>query len=541
MLLQTIDISQPSLGLPQLVLILIALCTIGLLAFAIYKNRWKAARVSIIFALFSSIVFQWPTILLYDLLAAEVEKYRLMIVASTLVPLLFAVWGCFTDFLDRDRNTDSPVEFGLATFALLVALIVALVYVYIDRVPATCTALYVLFFDPTYTLIAREVAIKFAGSIWATYSFGAVANSIVPVFVGLSIASIFVFARSMRFLPILILVPLVCVSVFIVLLGGSKGLLIPTAVFLVGSGLAWFGNLFVRVVYVAFAIAALFGALLVFEIIKERPSIADGRGYQFGTCIATLDACTRAEDLLSSLTEREYSLGLTFAQVAELEAQRAAVCGPSEAEGRSDRPGSANQSDWRDRLPEAGRHQTVTPAPVNWRERASLYAHALIYRAMVTPIQVASWHYLYVSEEGHPGLAAMPLGTRLAGHRVDMASVVYQRYGTVFSQGDATATSTAPTSFLMAYPANLGLAGVVLVLFLIIALDIGYATIVRFLSPPMLGVAAGLTLVICTNLILSDFVTVMETHGGAVAIALLSLFAAPGFFRWARSMLSRAG
>jgi hypothetical protein len=144
---------------------------------------------------------------------------------------------------------------------------------------------------------------------------------------------------------------------------------------------------------------------------------------------------------------------------------------------------------------------------------------------LVIPTQVAAWHYLYVEEMGSPGFAAMPFARRLTGSSVNMPELVYQKYGSVFAHGDKTSTSTSPTSFLLAYPAYLGVVGLVLSLLAVIITDIIVSVLLLRVPNALYPIGVGLAAVISFNFILSDFVTVMLSHGGAVAIALMAFFA----------------
>src|SRR5690606_32927644 len=122
------------------------------------------------------------------------------------------------------------------------------------------------------------------------------------------------------------------------------------------------------------------------------------------------------------------------------------------------------------------------------------------YRVFITPIQVASWHFLYVAEHGHPGFSAMPFGAQLTGETKNMPELVYKEYGIIYSGGDSTSTSTAPTGFTLAYPANLGWYGIPVALALLALMDVAFALVVRRLPAAMLGIGGGLAAVLAMNM-----------------------------------------
>jgi hypothetical protein len=153
----------------------------------------------------------------------------------------------------------------------------------------------------------------------------------------------------------------------------------------------------------------------------------------------------------------------------------------------------------------------------SWR-----YARSITYRACVIPIQVASWHFQYVSEYGSPGVYALPFAIKIFGRSVDVPNEVHLVYGSIYSSGDVTATGTAPTSFLLAYPAYLKLVGIFLAIFAMLAFDTVASITIGLVSDSLRWAGIGLVTVGCINFMLSDFGTTILSHGTAAALLLLT-------------------
>ena len=156
--------------------------------------------------------------------------------------------------------------------------------------------------------------------------------------------------------------------------------------------------------------------------------------------------------------------------------------------------------------------------------RGLTFVEAIVNRAMVVPLQVASWHYMFVETEGSPGAAGIPMAGRLGGNLVNMPEIVYRKYGFIYSSGDRTSTSTAPTGFMLFYPAYIGVPGLMLAVVLVLLYNIAAVWLMRRVRPALSAVAAGLVLVAAMNLAVSDFLTVMGSHGGLAALLMMAVF-----------------
>jgi len=356
-----------------------------------------------------------------------------------------------------------------------------------------------MMFDPQVTLLAREVSIKFAGSFLATASYGAFANTVAPVIIAVSMAMAYGGARRMNLFQVIGFTALIMLTVFACLISGTKGLMLPSLVVILVSSSLWNRSLLKKSMAAAASLLVLFTALMVFEVIRDRRS-GDAGAYPFGYCSAALGACDQSVQLIRSLYEREFSLGLFNERIAALRDELFFACS---GQGRLDQSTKTYSY----------------PAPL----QRSL-VEGVIYRAFVIPAQVAAWHYLYVEEYGTPGFSALPFARRLTGSSVNMPELVYQKYGSAFSEGDRTSTSTSPTGFLLAYPAYLGFLGLAAALMAVMVTDVILALLLNRLPNAVYPIGVGLTGVMAFNFTLSDFVTVMLSHGGSMAIALMAFF-----------------
>ncbi|VVT29530.1 hypothetical protein [Hoeflea sp. EC-HK425] len=469
-------------------------------------------RVSFFTAALSNIFFQWPMFLISDVLQESLENpyWHFFVVQISVFVLLS--YGILTTSNFTRAFHPEKISFRRGHLFFSIFLGALLVFLYLRKVPFDCTALYAVLFDPQVTLLAREVSIKFAGSFIATSSFGAFTNALAPVVIALSVAMIWHALRTRNILQLVLFPLVILAAVFVCMLSGAKGLLLPSIIVILVASILWNRSFIRKGIAAAASMLLLFGSLVVFEVVRDR-GWSEAGAYPFGQCTAQLGACDQGKELILSLYKRDASLGLYKDRIQALEKELKIAC-------EKPKEGAPNQSPWS--------YDDLDIAPKTERavdEAARSYLEGVIYRALVIPTQVAAWHFLYVEEMGSPGFAAMPFARRLTGSSVNMPELVYQKYGSVFAHGDKTSTSTSPTSFLLAYPAYLGVVGLVLSLLAVIITDIIVSVLLLRVPNALYPIGVGLAAVISFNFILSDFVTVMLSHGGAVAIALMAFFA----------------
>ncbi|CAD7050754.1 sugar transferase [Pseudorhizobium halotolerans] len=489
------------------------LASLGFVLVLVFRTS-NLFRLSLITAALVHLFFQWPLFLISDQLEASLEDPYWFFTTIQITVFSLTAFGALTAS-PKDRAPIDKARLRNRDLLLPGALGVLAIFLYLQKVPAECTALYAMVVDPSSALLAREVSIKFVSSYIATASFGAFANAFAPAIIAIAIAMLYTRVIKLRLISSLVYIVIVAVTVFICLLSGAKGLLLPSFIVVSACCLLW-NKSFVSVAVASVAsFALMFTAVLTFESVRDRPHDEEGR-YGFGQCTAKLNACTQSAELVRSLYERDRSLGLTKAKLDDLTADLSLSCPGAGLEqlglGTSGGTGLKSESK------PAASSPTLPQATYS-------YVDGILYRALVIPIQVAAWHFLYVEEEGSPGVSAMPLIRRFSSEGVNMPELVYQKYGSVFSGGDRTSTSTAPTGFLLAYPAYLGLSGLLIALLAVMATDAFLTATTRRMAASVYPIASGLTVVMGFNFILSDYVTVMTTHGGAAALFLMAIWA----------------
>jgi hypothetical protein len=157
--------------------------------------------------------------------------------------------------------------------------------------------------------------------------------------------------------------------------------------------------------------------------------------------------------------------------------------------------------------------------------RVKAFTDAIFYRMFVIPFQVSVWHFMYAETEVVDGIKTLPLARLLTGSSLNMPELVYQKYGSIYSQGDRTATSSAPTSFIWTYSSYLGWFGFCIALACILILDLSMVGIAKILDQDLLPVFVGVLVIMTINFSASDFVTVLVSHGGIAGMSLLMVYA----------------
>lgn len=512
----------------------------------ILANPWRLVRPALVFAALLNVLFQWPSVLLAEAFANDLPNVLLFYAAIHVTPLLLVVWIYLSPRLDVVVVSNRGATFTRFHFAVPLFVLGAAAFLFLVRMPFDCTALFAMLAEPAMTMLAREFTIKFANSTLATTSYGALINTVAPVVIALALWQVLQAVRHRRPTLGIIWLMMIVITAGLVLLSGAKGNLIPS--FLVGlaAAVGWGNSLRSRAMVTCSLVLVLVGCLVMIEIAKERPMGGGGLAYDFPMCTKRLDTCSQSTTLVASL-KRDEALGLTREQIADISDRLVLLCHTDTTVSEvkvtprilvaslnlSDRGQSQVSTEVlldRKRYLDIAQAGELTIAPsVQYgpiADRIAPYISSIGYRAFVIPIQVASWHYLYVAENGMPGLPAMPLGKRLTGGEViNMPEVVYQAYGSFYSGGDVTSTSTAPTGFALAYPAYLGAHGIALVVALIVAFDAVFMLLSKRLGRLTLPLAAGLAAVSAMNFILSDYLTTLLSHGALAAVGLVGIFA----------------
>ena len=367
--------------------------------------------------------------------------------------------------------------------------------IYLLEMPLDCTALAALRTDPSSLLLARELSLKWLGSTPATYAYAMLVSCTAPVALWALLTVVLAPASSWR-LRCLALIGSACVGASL-LLTGAKGNLIPTAIFLMA---AWISS--AQRPWQAIRLGMGVGVMMVAGLyaMEATQGASTTQPYPFTHCVQRLHQCAQAHAVLQSMTRPEGALGLDQTRIRQLRQEISILCKNRSANTKT------NAILKSDHFSGSSSHAVF-----------SSIAIAIAYRAFVTPMQVASWYFLDRAEHGPRGWVAIPVIGRMLGTILNMPELLYQRYGTVYSAGDATKGSTAPTSYLMGYPAYLGMAGLGIALLLVIGLDIAACLARRYAPAELAPMIVGFSAVASVNSMSTDFFSLLLTHGALLA------------------------
>ena len=476
-------------------------CTLVVIAFCLFrfiKKDWALARLSFVFAAFACLFYQIPLVLFSAQLKVSLHQPWNYALAVNGGVLTLALWNVLTRHFDLHKNIPVVLQTSYGIYILTGVMGVGLLWIYFLRIPYYCTGLYALLFDPVLTSLARELSGKLIGTSWATLSLGAYANAIAPIFILFSIWLIRDSFLSSRPLHALVGGLGGFFSIMALLITGTKGLLIPTIVMLtVGAYFGcktWFSKIFTFSCFVAFLIFCLAS----FEIFRGKKSETVGT-YDFAACSVEIGSCDKSHELLESLKARELSLNIPMIFVDHLQSRLACLC---EGDG----------------------HAEICPTAtllLNMNDIDNRFIEMLkgiSYRTFVAPFQVSAWHFMYSETESFDRLKTLPFSKKIFGDSISTPELVYQKYASIYFRGNKTSTGSAPTSFFLAYSANLSWVGFFLALGCIIGLDIFLIRFAMFVDSSLIIPLIGLVVIISLKFISSDFVTVLLSHGGIASI-----------------------
>lgn len=501
-------IRAPALSALFLFNLICTLLVVGYCLFRFLQSDYVLTRLSFCFVAFFCVFYQIPLVLFSQQVEVSLRQpwaYALVVNAGA---LLLVIWGFLSRRLDFNHGVASypagQVRIYLATFALGVICLV----VYLARVPWSCTGLFALLYDPWLTLLAREFSVKLIGSALSSYLLGAYANAVAPILI---LLSVWLIRNSLlRRQPLGFIVGILggFFAISALLISGTKGLLMPSILMLVAGCYFWCTTWWSRAVTILLAVAFVVVALVSFEMMKERGAVVGG-SYDFAACSVEAKTCQESHMLLESMKARDYSLGLPGRFVQPLQDRLGCLCGGSD---KAACPSSVLTDT---------RNFVLDNTSIGVQHRSLSYVRAIFNRVFVVPFQVSVWSFMYAETEQVEGFKTLPLVRRIFGESLNMPELVYQKYGSVYSGGDKTSTSTAPTSFFLAYPAYLGLSGFLLALGLVIVLDLFLARFAEFAGVSLVPMLVGGIFIMCMNFMTSDFITVLSSHGGAAGVFVL--------------------
>lgn len=423
------------------------------------------------------------------------------------------LWVARTDRLTLPHAPDgvrmSRRQLWLAGTALLLTVGLMLA-IYLRAIPWPCTALSTMFHAPSQLLLVREIMGKLSASASAGYAYGWLVSVLLPIGVALAVCLAWRAAQKRHYVmavPALLLIPAL---LGLSLLGGAKGNAIPICI-VAGFACAYaFRQWGVRVIVLAGVMAGLLGVLMMVDRMPSRTEHGERGEARLAQCVVKVGACNGTATLMDSLYARVQSLGMEYPQVRKIEASIRNRC----------------------ELPPINRDQEIAQLaarrapPVLGEEVLDVSipdaVAPLVRRAFIMPFQVSVWHWLYVDEHARPSHLSLPMARIFFGESVPMAGVIYQTYASVHYSGDRTSTGSAPTGYLLAYPAYWGITGWLAALLLTIGYDLVISWLLRRAPREAQLVGVGLVTAASLNLIVSDFFTTMLTHGAGLIPVVLA-------------------
>lgn len=465
--------------------------------------------------------FSWVFIFFY-LLPAVIYGGHLYIgfpswlfffLSTNIISIGLAIWVFASSVgvtTGRSISLSNADFLGRGQKALLGALLFLVLGGFFYFVPWSCTGLWALIFDSKYVLLAREISMKLNGVPWASRLYGFYVSVLGPLLCFIGIYGAAYYWRVRQYFKVFLSATILCAAIFLLLLGGVKGVLLGAGVFVAYAILSLPTSLSRRVLASMICLAVFAGMVFIFGLIRDKNQNKDHDiQYDLVGCTQHFGARENVLRLLrTAAVRKEGGLGLTVEQLEGLSQKIDGKDQPHDNNGKSallEDFGSISLSD-------ASNHDV-----------AERWIKPLWNRLFVVPIQVASWHFFYVEEVNSSGWLVIPIVNRLVGDGSNLAELVYSKYGVLYSSGDVTSTSTAPTTFIYSYSAHLGWVGIALSLGLLIALDMLSAILLRAGNPVLLAAISGFFAALGISLASSDFFTVMFSHGGLFGLCMFWL------------------
>jgi hypothetical protein len=483
-------------------------------------NIYSLTRLSFCLAVAVGLIFVTPLVIFSESVELSLSKpwvYAMVINGAAVVLMGWAYLSHSFDVVYE--NSSIPVrvnQIHLVTGVLGVALI----GVYFSKVPWDCSGAYALFNDPPYTLLARELVGKLAGGSFSIYALAAYVNAVAPVFIFFSIWRVGGYLSSRKIVAALTFAILGFLAVSALLVSGTKGFLLPSTLMLVVAVLFYTKTWKSRVLGFVMTGVFFYCALATFELLKERGSYVINGRYDFAACAVKVNACEGSLNLIESMQGQAYPLGLPVASLKMTQSRLACLCEGGESKTCPSLVG--NEKIATNNFINENDSMIVLEVASS---RLKSFTEAVIYRIFVVPFQVSVWHFMYAETEVVDGVKTLPFARRLTGDSLNMPELVYQKYGSIYWDGDKTTTSSAPTSFIWTYTAYLGWFGFCVALGCILSLDLLMAGIARILGKDLLPIHVGILLIMSVNFTASDFVTVLVSHGGLAGILVLLICA----------------
>ncbi len=510
-MLYRLTVLPPELNYFFLLQIFFTLSTVYYLSFTFIKDNFVLGRLYYVLSAFICIFYQIPLTVFSQQVEYSLSTPWHFSFAINGTILILAAWGRITTHIKTHQITPEFPEHITSAYVTTGAIGVLFITLYFYKVPWNCTGIYAILHDPSLTLLAREFNVKLIGSSLSTYAIGASANAISPIFILLSFWIVLNSVKRRNIIGIIIGTACGFSAVISVIITGTKGLLMPSFLMLAAGSYFWSRTWINRILAIFASVMFVVLAIFTFEMFKDRGASTSG-SYDFASCSAKAGTCEQSQTLLKSLHHIDYALGVPPYMLKQMEKRLSCLCS-----------GKENLSCPDATLTSGNIHNLN--AGISAPQRTAMnYATSILYRVFVTPLQVAVWHFMYAETEDVDGFKTLPLSNKIYGESLNMPELVYQKYASVFFEGDRTATSTSPTSFLLTYSSYLGVTGFLLSMILIIGTDLFLLIISMMLEKSFFPILVGLIAILSMNFIVSDFLTVLISHGGAAGICMIIFY-----------------
>ncbi|WP_341364852.1 hypothetical protein P8T57_05620 [Thalassospira sp. SN3W] len=510
-MLYRLDLLPPELNSFFFIQSLFTLASISYLFLIFIKEKFVLGRLYYVLSAFICIFYQIPLTLFSQQVEHSLSNPWYFALTINGAILILTAWGRITKNI-RTHQSMSEFPANIASIYVTTGLIgILCIIFYFYNIPWSCTGLYAILNDPWLTLLAREFNVKLVGSSLSTYAIGANANAISPIFILLSFWIVITSAKRKNIIGIIIGTVCGFAAVISVIITGTKGLLMPSLLMLAAGSYFWTRTWINRILAISASVMFVVVAIFTFEMFKDRGASTSG-SYDFASCSAKAGTCEQSQALLKSLHHVDYALGVPPYMLKQMEKRLSCLCS-----------GKENLSCPDAALTSGNIHNLNAGISVPQRTVMN-YATSILYRVFVTPLQVAVWHFMYAETENVDGFKTLPLSNKIYGESLNMPELVYQKYASVFFEGDRTATSTSPTSFLLTYSSYLGVTGFLLSMILVIGTDLFLLIISMMLERSLFPVLVGLIAILSMNFIVSDFLTVLISHGGAAGICMIIFY-----------------
>jgi len=477
-------------------------CIMGA-AYFLFFEKQMVTRPSFILALLIIVLYQIPLAIFSPVIYQNLFSAIWFAISIHTAVISNLMWIYFTPKLNADSiKTNTYVQYSATYFRGFLfwfpsAIFFLFLGLYLYKIPFSCTAFYSLLMDQEISLLVREVLGKLLGANYAPHILNIMTSAIGPILAFFLSGRIYYDFKEKEYICLPLWVLMLVIVLVSPLLGGAKGSLVPMAVALsVVSFIV--AKKWKYKILLAGGLFLLFAFMILVVKVAQESGSGNGR-YQFGSCIARLNACSRTKVLLESLRPPKAYYGVSRARLNVLGEDLLSFC-------------DIDNIKYTEIKDKGG---TTLGMPII----ASLSEHVMgmLHRVFVSPIQVAYWHFLYVDENGSPKLYGITLAKLFSDNYVSVPAKVCELY----YLGDKTSACTAPTSYLFTYPAYLGWFGLLFACFLSLSFDIVFSLLIKYSPKPIVDLTLGIITIAAVNFIAADFVTVVVSHGVGVAFVML--------------------